>query len=49
MTVEVEDDDRQKVGGDAEQTERAEEHGVVEEVETRARVVQPEGRHRVVR
>ena len=48
MTVEIENDDRQQVGGDAEQTQRPDEHRVVEEVEARARVAEPERRHSVI-
>ena len=48
VTVEVEHDDRQQVGGDAEQTQRPDEHRIVEEVEPRARVVQPVRRPRRV-
>jgi len=49
LTVEVEDDDRQHVGGDAEQTQRPDEHGVVEEIEAGTRVAEPVRRHGVIR
>ena len=44
--VQVEHDDRQQVGGDADQAERPDEDRVVEEVEAGAGIAQPERRHR---